>query len=145
MIVSKPKISTLFSVSVFITIALGLFVYGILNINDAESKIGWYLLIYTSGPIGIVVLLKILMGVKIMKIAKEKFELNMPFQFKRLKFESKELEKWSHSSIKTMGGKYEEITWRLKSGKEFGLSKQENTEFDKVLRYMKKKLKKIEA
>lgn len=144
MIVSKPKTSTLFSISIFLSIAFGLFAYAMLNIRDAESKIAWYVLIYTSGPIGLVVLIKILTGIKIVSIGKEKFEFRMPFRFIKLNFSSSEIEKWSHSAIKTYGGQYEEVIWKLKSGKQIGLSKQENTEFDKVLKYMKKKLKKLE-
>ncbi|MBU2912537.1 hypothetical protein [Reichenbachiella agariperforans] len=145
MIISKPKVTTLFSISIFLVLAFGALIYGLLNITESDSKTGWYILIYTSGPIGVVVLLKVLTGLKYMRIGKEKFDLKMPFRFSRLRFDAKDIEKWSHSSIKTYGGQYEEVTWRLKSGKEFGLSKQENTDFDKVLRYMKKKLKKLEA
>ncbi|MCV9386719.1 hypothetical protein [Reichenbachiella ulvae] len=110
-----------------------------------ESQMGWYILVYTSGPIGLIVLIKILTGIKIVSIKKEKFEFNMPFRFKKTRFESRDIEKWSHTTIKTYGGQYEEVIWKLKSGQQLGLSKQENTEFDKVLRYMKKKLKKLQA
>ncbi|PIB36066.1 hypothetical protein BFP72_12010 [Reichenbachiella sp. 5M10] len=144
MIISKPKTNTLISISIFLAIAFGLLLYGILSIEEAESKMAWYILIYTSGPIGIVVLIKVLTGLKTMRISKEKFDLHIPFQLKRIKFDSKDIEKWSYSTIKTYGGQYEEVIWRLKSGKQFGLSKQENTEFEKVLRYMKRKLKKLE-
>lgn len=145
MIISKPKLSTLFSVSIFIIIAFGIAIYSAINIISAENKTLWYALTYTSGPIGLVVLIKILTGLKTLSVSKEKFNLNAPFKFSNMKFHGKEIEKWSYTSVKTYGGQYEEVIWKLNSGKKFSISKQENTEFDKVLTYMRKKYKKIEA
>ncbi|MFY0628495.1 MAG: hypothetical protein JXR07_19515 [Reichenbachiella sp.] len=145
MIVSKPKIGTLFSISIFISIAFGFFIYGLLNINQAESKVGWMILIYTSGPIGLVVLIKVLTGLRYIKVGKLKFEISFPFKFSKIRFESKDLQAWKHHVIKTYGGMYEEITWQLKTGQKYSVSKQENSEYDKILKYMKSKFRKLEA
>lgn len=145
MIISKPKKSTLFSVTIFITIAFGAAIYGAINAIDAEIKTWWYVLSYTSGPIGLIVLIKILTGLKTLSVSKEKFNLKIPFKFTNIKFNGKEIEKWSHTSVKTYGGQYEEVIWRLNTGKEFSISKQENTEFDRILTYMLKKYKKVKA
>ncbi|WP_422360156.1 hypothetical protein [Reichenbachiella sp.] len=144
MIVSKPKIGTLFSVGLFIFIAFGIFIYGIVQIQSATDRLWWYILIYTSGPIGLLVLLKILFSLKTIKISKEKFEAKFPFKFKKISFSGKDIDHWFHTSIKTYGGLYEELTINLSSGKQLVLSKQENTEYDKTLNYLKKKFKKLE-
>lgn len=145
MIVSKPKVGTLFSVGIFVVLAFSLFGYGISQAIQTDDRTLWMVLIYTSGPIGLVVLIKVLMGLKFFRIGKEKFEIKFPFKFSSVRFDGKELAGWKHNAIKTYGGLYEEITWRLKSGKEYSLSKQENTEYDKALKYMRSKYKKIEV
>lgn len=144
MIVSKPKIGTLFSVGLFIAIAFAIFVYSLVQIQYATDRTWWYVLIYTSGPIGFMVLIKILFSLKTIKIAKEKFEVKFPFKFKKYSFGGKEIDHWFHSSIKTYGGLYEELTIKLTSGKQLAVSKQENTEYDKMLNYLKRKFKKLE-
>lgn len=144
MIVSKPKIGTLFSVGVFIAIAFGAFIYGLIEIQTADDRTWWYVLVYTSGPIGLLVLMKILFSLKTIKIGKEKFEVKFPFKFTKYSFSGKEIDHWFHTSIKTYGGLYEELTIKLSSGKQIALSKQENTEYDKTLNYLKKKFKKLE-
>jgi len=144
MIVSKPKIGTLFSVGLFITLAFGVFIYSVIQVQSATNRTWWYVLIYTSGPIGLMVLLKILFSLKTIKISKEKFEVKFPFKFTKYTFGGKEIDHWYHTSIKTYGGLYEELTIKLTSGKQLALSKQENTEYDKTLNYLKKKFKKLE-
>lgn len=144
MIVSKPKVGTLFSVGLFISLALGLFVYSLVQIRSASDRTWWYVLIYTSGPIGLLVLMKILFTLKTLKVSKERFEIRFPFKFQKYLFSGKEIDHWFHTSIKTYGGQYEELTIALNSGKKLALSKQENTEYDKMLNYMKKKFKRLQ-
>jgi hypothetical protein len=144
MIVSKPKTSTLFSISIFLLLAFGLFTYSFLQAQQTNDRFWWYILLYTSGPIGLLVLLKVLLGIQIIEIKKEKFKVRVPFKFRNITFDGKELDFWEHTVMKTYGGQYEELILQLKSGKKYSLSKQENTEYDKVLNYMKKKYKKIQ-
>lgn len=144
MIISKPKIGTLFSVGLFIALAFGLFSYGLMQIQTATDRIWWYVMVYTSGPIGLLVLLKILFTFKTIKVSKEKFEIRYPFKFQKYTFTGKEINHWSNTTIKTYGGLYEELTIALSSGKKLSLSKQENTAYDKVLNYMKKKFKRLQ-
>ncbi|MEO9967472.1 MAG: hypothetical protein ABJF11_16865 [Reichenbachiella sp.] len=144
MIISKPKIGTLFSVGVFIFLAFALFIYGLIQIREASDRTWWYVLVYTSGPIGLLVLMKILFTLKTIKISKERFEVRFPFKFQKYDFSGKEIDHWFHTSIKTYGGLYEELTIALQSGKKLAMSKQENTEYDKTLNYLKKKFKKLQ-
>ncbi|WP_109831781.1 hypothetical protein [Reichenbachiella versicolor] len=145
MIVSKPNSSTLLSLSIFLAIAFGLFIYGMVSITSATDKFWWTVLIYSSGPIGVMVTIKVLTGIKTMRIGKAKFEVKYPFRIKNVKFEGSDIQSWKHESIKTYGGQYDEITWILKSGKKVSLSKQENSDFDKTLKYMNSKFSKIKT
>ncbi|MEO9806662.1 MAG: hypothetical protein ABJF04_25600 [Reichenbachiella sp.] len=144
MIISKPKVGTLFSVGLFIAMALGLFVYGLVQIQSVTDRTWWYVLVYTSGPVGLLVLMKILITLKVFKISKERFEIRFPFKFQKYTFTGKEIDHWFHTSIKTYGGLYEELNIVLTSGRKLALSKQENTEYDRTLTYMKKKFKRLQ-
>jgi len=144
MIVSKPKVRTIASVGLFVLAAFSLSGYGVHQVQQTNDRFWWFVLIYTTGPIGMVVLIKILTGIQYLKIGKEKFEFFAPFKFKKITFTGKQLSQWTSEKIKTYGGLYEEIVWRLANGKEFRISKQENTQFDEIHRYMKRKFKRIE-
>ena len=145
MINAKPKISTLFSVGVFLIIAYSVFIYSLVQyLNDPEPDMITMILIVTTGPIAIVITLKSLLGLKFMEISKEKFCLNYPFRFKKELFSGKDLAFWKIDKIKTFGGEYEELIWKTKSGKQYSISKQEQTEYDKARNYMIKKFKKLQ-
>ena len=145
MIHAKPKVSTLFSVGVFLILVFGLFAYSLSGFleSDKTSTLNT-ILVGSSGAIGLTIALKTLLGIKLMQIAKERFSLNYPFRFKKVKFTGKEIEYWKIDQIKTFGGMYEELLWKTKSGKEYSISKQEHTDFDKAKAYMLKKFKKIQ-
>ena len=115
------------------------------QIRSQQHLFWWYFLCYTLGPIGLLVLAKILLGIKILKVRKEKFDVCLPFRLHKKTFGAKDLKSWTHTKIKTYGGVYEQITLQLKSGKTYAFSKQENTACDKLLSYMKKKFSKIRA
>lgn len=145
MVNSKPKVSTLFSVGIFLVIAYGVFIYSLINyLNSEIPSTMTLILIIATGPIAIVITLKTLLGVKFIEINKEKFSVNYPFRFKKIKFSGKEIVSWKIDQIKTLGGLYEELIWKLKSGKQYSMSKQEHTEFDKARSYMAKKFKKLQ-
>lgn len=145
MVNSKPKVSTLFSVGIFLAIAFGVFIYSLINFLNSEIPSTLTLiLIIATGPIAMVITLKTLLGVKFIEINKEKFSVNYPFRFKKIKFSGKEIASWKIDQIKTLGGLYEELIWKLKSGKQYSISKQEHTEFDKARNYMTKKFKKLQ-
>jgi hypothetical protein len=142
MIQSRPKVSTLFSIGVFLLIAYTVFFYSMYSIStDYET---WKLvLIFTSGPIAIAVSLKTLWGLKQIDITKERFSIKYPFRFSTYQFIGKDIESWELDKIKTYGGEYEELIWHTKAGKKYSISKQEHTDYDKTLNYMLKKFKRL--
>lgn len=144
MINAKPKPNTLVSIGIFLVIAYGVAIYTFIGMLDA-SDIGMmsYLLFYTSGPIAVVVTLKTAWGYKTVKISKERFNVKYPFRFKEVKFSGKELERWKVSSIKTLGGVYDEMELITKTGVKISLSRQEHSDYDKAYNYMIKKFKRI--
>ena len=143
MIISKPKASALFSLIVFLIIVFSLFGLAFYKIQFGQYHWGWMVTLYSSGPIGIVVLIRTLTGIKIFEIGKGNFRIRHPFRLKNIAFKTDDIQSWEHDKIKTYGGMYEELRWTLKNGKRYSISKQENTEFDKVIRYMKSKHPKL--
>ncbi len=144
MIQSKPKVSTLFSIGVFLSIAYAVFIYAFLRIVESETYETWLLvLILTSGPIAVAVTLKTFWGIKTIEISKEKFTFKYPFRFTQKIFTGKDIASWKHDKTKTYGGEYEELIWTTNEGKEYSISKQEHTEYDKTLNYMNKKFKRL--
>lgn len=144
MIQSKPKVSTLFSIGVFLIIAYSVFIYAFLEIIERGTYETWLLvLIFTSGPIAVAVTLKTFWGIKFIEISKEKFAIKYPFRFTEKKFIGKDIASWKYDKTKTYGGEYEELTWNTKDGKQYTISKQEHTEYDKTLNYMIKKYKRL--
>jgi hypothetical protein len=145
MVNSKPKVGTLFSVGIFLAIAYSVFIYSLTTYLGAQiPNTLTIILLLTTGPIAVVITFKTLFGLKFMEINKEKFSVNYPFRFKKVKFSSKDLESWKIDEIKTFGGLYEELIWKTKTGKQYSISKQEHTDFDKAKSYMVKKFKKIQ-
>lgn len=142
MIQARPKISTLFSISIFLIIAYAVFFYTLLGQNGSYG-IWSLIIIFSSGPIAIAVTLKTFWGVKLINITKEKFTIKYPFRFSERVFSGKDLDSWKLDKIKTYGGEYEELIWITKSGKKYSISKQEHTEYDKALNYTIKKFKRL--
>lgn len=144
MIQVKPKVSTLFSIGVFLIISFGIFFYTIYSgSNSLAYSVIQLILVFTTGPIAVAVTLKTLWGLKLLEISKEKFIIKYPFRFTTYKFIGKDIEYWKLEKIKTYGGEYEELIWQLKNGKKYAMSKQEHTAYDKALNYMLKKFKKL--
>lgn len=145
MISAKPKANTLFSIGIFLSIAYGATIYFAIDISQSnDPEIFTYLLLYAIGSIAVAVTLKTLWGVKIVTINKEKFDVQYPFRFKKMKFSGKDLAYWSTESIKTYGGIYEEMILVTNEGKKISLSKQEHSDYDKTRQYMLKKFKRIQ-
>lgn len=145
MVYSKPKVTTLFSVVVFLVLAYGVCVYSVMEFMSVkEPSTVTIILIFTTGPIALIITLKTLFGIKYLEISKEKFCLNYPFRFKKVKFSGRDISYWKVDKIKTFGGIYEELVWQTKSGQNCSISRQEHTEFDKARNYMVKKFKKLQ-
>lgn len=144
MINARPKTSTLFSIIVFLIIVFGAFAYALMQfLSDTKGSMFILILMYSSGPIGIAVLLKTVWGIKIVKITKERFEIRYPFRLQKFRFTGKDIQSWHIETIKTFGGKYEEMTVNMNTNRKITLSKQEHTDYDKARKYMEKKFKKL--
>lgn len=140
MIVSKPKPSTLFSLGAFLFAAYGLFIYTLIDFIHSDQKaLFQYLIMFIIGPIALGVTIKILLSYKIIKIGKEKIEISYPFRFKVYQFKLKQIESWKEVIIKTGTKFFKELTLTFENKYKIKLTKQENSSYDEIYGYLKKK------
>jgi hypothetical protein len=140
MIVSKPKISTLISLGIFLALVFGVLIYNFLQYyaSGYQSVLN-LLLMAVLTPIGIGILIKILVGYRIIAIGKNKINIRFPLRFINYDVRLNEISKWKETRIKTFSSWYHELEIQSSSGKKIKLSKQEHTEYDRVLNYLGKK------
>lgn len=140
MIVSKPKKSTLVSLSIFILLDIAL-IFATITSIDRSEVVYWYhyLFLIILIPIGVLVLAKVLWGYKITKFGKGEVAVRFPVRFKAYTQPMKQINSWQEEVIKTASGKYEQTEIIFENGKKLTLGKQEHSNYEKVINYLKKK------
>ncbi len=140
MIVSKPKRKTIFSLGVFTVIVLiGLF-YFVNQLQGLESPETWryivigLLLLTTS-----LMLHKLLFNYKVLKIGDNKFHIYYPFRFFKSVQEVKNLGAWQETIVTTNKTEFRQLKIVFVTKGYVKISNQENSDYDKVIRYLKKK------
>lgn len=142
MIVSRPKTNALFAIFVFLMICFSL---GIVNLNILLEGGGrWfnYLIVIITFLIGFSIVLKQLIGFKIVTVGEGTFKVGKPFLFRGYQFKIKNIVSWEETVIKTKNGNFKELTILQDSGKKLKLTLQENTNYKEVIGYLVKKVNK---
>ena len=142
MIVSKPKVQTLISISLFIGIALsasgGMYWYWWQQ--DGQGAFWLPLLAALVGSLGLSVAVRYFAAYKVLRIAKEKIDIHFPFLFSRKRYAVKDIKAWREENIKTKNGNYRELQLYIEGRKRFiRVSLQENTEYTRLVSYLQKK------
>lgn len=139
MIESKPKTNTLFSLGIFMALALGVSGYT-LRWMYLGGEAAWYhfAVVGVLAPFGLAVLAKTILGYKVVRIVKEKVVVHYPFRFSRSVFAFKSLKNWQETTIKTASGPFNQLEIRFAEGT-IKLGKQENTNYGRVLGYLTRK------
>lgn len=144
MIVSKPKTNTLTALTIFLILIFGSFFVLLDSLLSSES---YFIVKLILAPvvlvIGLVVLGKLLGAIKIVKLGDNKLQIFYPIS--RLKVEVKvpDILGYREEVIKTKNGEFREVKILYTKKKILKLSNRENTEYDAVVRYLKKKVKKV--
>ena len=139
MIVSRPKTNALFAIFVFLMICFSL---GIVNLNIVLNEDGqWfnYLIVIITFLIGFSILIKQLLGFKIITVGEDTFKVAKPFLLGGYQFKVKNIISWEETVIKTKTGEFKELTISEESGKKLKLTLQENTNYLKITAYLLKK------
>jgi len=86
--------------------------------------------------------IKIIWGYKIVKVTKDRFEIKHPFRLSVKKFNLRQLLLWKETSIKTGSGYFKELSLHFENGYKTTLSFQENTNYNRIIAYLLKKVPK---
>ena len=144
MIECKPKAGTYFSIGIFELLAGGLAVFIYFQLPGMGSWM-WLGRVLIPVLIGIMlaILIKVVWSLKIVKVAKERFEVIFPVRRKKLVYPGKNLKSWKEENIKTAGGIYKELTLIFEDGKRISVSEQEHTDYPQLKKYMGRKFSKV--
>jgi len=139
LIISRPRSNALFALTIFIIIAMSLAYAGLQGpLNTGIWKWYNYIAVYFFGALAFLLSLRILYNFKVISISKDVMEFWYPFRFKRKKWNVKELDSWKEEQVKTGKTLFREL--EMKFGKrKYKISLQENTSYEKILNFLKKK------
>jgi len=144
MIHSKPKSNTLFAVGIFLLIVFAVDIWFLLTlINNPENYFFWkLLLIPTLLVIALIVGSKTYFASAQISLGKDRLTYRYPLQTGKT-FKISAISSWKEEIIKRKSSTFKHLTIKMKHGTRLRISNHENTEYDKVVMYLKKKVKEL--
>jgi hypothetical protein len=139
MIVSKPKKQALFAIGVFILISFGLGGYNLILLYKGSTWFFNYLMAIVFLSIALVLFLRQLFNYKIISIGDNKIQVWYPLRFSTARAPLTEVEYWQETIIQTKTGVFKQLEIVL-AARKIKMSVQENTEYQQVVNYLKKKI-----
>ncbi len=139
MIISKPKTGTLFSIGVFLALAYGASGYMIYQVVQTQTFATYQMLLLplTLG-IAVGVSVKMVIDYKTIVIDKDRVDVKFLLPINK-RYYLKNLDFWQETKIKTFSSTFKELTLRFDNRKAVKLSTQENSNYERIVRYLKKK------
>ena len=142
MIVSKPITKTLTALSIFLILIFGSFFLLLSSLLSGESYFIFKLILAPlTLVIGLLVLGKLLAAIKIVKIGDNRIIVFYPITRMKVDIKVPDILGWREEVIKTKNGEFREVKILYTKKKILKLSNRENTEYDAVMKYLKKKVK----
>ncbi len=144
MIVSKPKAEALTALSIFIVICIAMGGYTLRAILNGVGE--WYHYVISSITllVGIVLLIRQVVSYKVISIGENLVKVNYPLRWKLKIFKLKDLIHWKETIIKTKNAPFKQMEMRFE-GYNLKLSVQENTNYEQIAKYLKKRVSKKEV
>lgn len=139
MIRSKPKRSTLFSLSLFLVLTYGAGIWAWIRIPDSPAI--WFLLPVLCFVVALAVSVKVLTGYRVVQISGDNWLVKRLLSRNR-QFSSKDIEWWKEIEINTAGGMYKQLHVHAGKGNDAKVSLQEHTEYQNVLNRLRTKHRK---
>lgn len=144
MIVSKPKSTALISLGIFIIISFASGSYALSAILNKGGFWYHYLIAILFLSIAIVLLLRQLFTYKTISIGAKKIKVNYPFRGSMKELVINDIIWWNETIIKTKNAPFKQL--EIKFDKFLlKLSIQENTHYDQIKKYLKKRARGKEA
>ena len=145
MLVSKPNLKTLFSLLIFLAIDLGLLAYLYLKpLKQPEVPFYLQLLVGVLGLVALIILWKIIGAYKILSIQKKKIKVRYPFRPGGFETHLNDLVSWQETVIKTNNTHFKELKIKFEANRVIKISLQENTNYYKVIGFLKRNAPKKE-
>lgn len=138
MIISKPKFRAISAVGVFVLICLGLGGY---NLHLITKESHWwfnYAMTLLFLPLAGVLLLRLIFNYKLVRIGSGRITIAFPTRgFKQTRLLN-EIDTWDETIIQTTTGVYRHLKISFPN-LVVTISQQENTNYEKIMDYLKKK------
>lgn len=145
MIESKPKRNTIFALFLSTVITLGGCFYLMSEVMLPEAPT-WQFVLLGILLLGTSVLLyKLIFNYKVIRISHDMIHVYYPFRFYKSSNPIKALGAWQETIITTKSGEFRELKLVFSNKGYVKISNQENSAYDKVYKYIKKKAAKKEV
>lgn len=142
MIVSKPRTNTLTALSIFVIL---IFISFFMLMNSLLRNEDYFIFKLILAPvllaIGIIVLGKLLSAIKIVRAGNNQLQVFYPISRMRLNIKVGDILGWHEEAIKSKNGDFREVKILYTKKKILKLSNKENTEYEAIVAYLKKKVK----
>lgn len=145
MIVSKPKRKTIFALGLSTIITGGGSFYFMNELLNGKTAIWRYIILSLLLLSTSILLYKLIFNYKVIKISHDVVHVYYPFRLFRSSQPIKALGAWQETVIETKSGIFKELKLVFESKGYVKISNQENSDYDKVLKYIKKKAAKKEV
>tara|TARA_R110001592_G_scaffold101582_3_gene287420 strand:- start:742 stop:1185 length:444 start_codon:yes stop_codon:yes gene_type:complete len=145
MIISKPKRKTIFSLTVFTLVSVIGALYFMRQILEEPSGTWRYILLGFLLVVCSIMLYKLIFNYKVLKISYDQVHVYYPFRFFKSVQEISELGAWQETIINTNKTEYKQLKLVFMNKGYVKISNQENSDYDKVYKYIKKKAPKKEV
>lgn len=144
MIISKPKPNALLAMGVFIILMLSLGLYALQSLLDGGSAWYQYVVVVTALPLGLILLLRQLLSYKVVYVGDNKVIAKFPFKGSKKESLLKNITYWKEEVIKTRSAPFRQLELKFESYT-LKLTIQENTYYEQILTYLRRKATKKEA
>lgn len=145
MIVSKPKRKTIFALSLSTIITGGGSYYFMNSVLNGETATWRYIILGILLLSTSILLYKLIFNYKVIKISHDIVHVYYPFRLYRSSQPIKSLGAWQETVIETKSGIFKELKLVFDQKGFVKLSNQENSDYDKVYKYIKRKASKKEV
>ena len=136
MIQSKPKTTTIFSLSLFLLIAYGVGIWSWFSIPSDPAW--WMALPIVCLTVALLVTVKIVLGYRVLSVTGDRWQVSKLIS-RDLRFTGKDIQWWKEIVIKTAGGQYKQLHIHAGKGVNAKVSLQEHTAYQKILKILKTK------
>lgn len=141
MIVSKPKSQSVFALSLFLIIILGVFLWIIFDLVRYPES--YFYIKISLAPVLLVILIFIAVNFysssKTIELGDNKISFKLPLQGRKT-FKVSEIQGWKEEKVKTKSSEFKELQIAVAKHR-LRISNREHTAYDDVRKYLTKKVK----